>query len=197
VLSTTQVGDGIRVAGTALAGFAVWLARYDIARITVRRAGLPRFVALSLLPGYAWLAVGGVLWLRHGAVVAGPAHDAELHAVFLGFVFSMIFGHAPVIFPGVLGVRIPFKRFFYAHLALLHAGLSLRVAGDLSGSYDAARWGGLLNATAITLFLLATFSVAAWTRLEPHPGNSSGVSRATSQSRNASRPQLRSTTNRR
>jgi hypothetical protein len=108
-----------------------WLARFDIARRTVRRRGLPRFVTLALLPGYLWLGVGGVLWLRYGAVVAGPAHDAELHALFLGFVFSMIFGHAPVIFPGVLGVA------------------------------TAARWGGLLNATAIGLFLLVTIASAA------------------------------------
>ncbi|HVW88525.1 MAG TPA: hypothetical protein VHC01_03590, partial [Gaiellaceae bacterium] len=167
VLSSTDVDDGVRVAGAAFVGFALWLARYDIARITVRRPGLPRFVALSLLPGYAWLGVGGLLWLDHGAVLAGPSHDAELHAVFLGFVFSMIFGHAPVIFPGVLGIRIPFRHVFYAHLALLHAGLVLRIAGDLSGSYDASRWGGLLNATAITLFLLATFSVAAHAQLTP------------------------------
>ena len=156
---------GIRVAGAALAGYALWLARYDIARRTVRRPGLPRFVALALLPGYAWLGVGGILWLRHGAVLAGPAHDAELHAIFLGFVFSMIFGHAPVIFPGVLGIAIPFRRGFYAHLALLHAGLALRIAGDLAGNPRLARWGGMLNATAIALFLLATIATAAYARL--------------------------------
>lgn len=144
----------------ALAGYALWLGRFDIARRTVRRAGLPRFVALALLPGYIWLGVGGVLWLRYGAAVAGPAHDAELHAIFLGFVFSMIFGHAPVIFPGVLGIAIPFRRAFYAHLALLHAGLVLRIAGDLGGDFQLAQCGGLLNATAIALFLLATVASA-------------------------------------
>lgn len=155
-LSTADAGKGIRVAGAALLGYALWLARFDIARRTVRRTGLPRFVALALLPGYVWLAAGGVLWLRDGAAVAGFAHDAELHALFVGFVFSMIFGHAPVIFPGVLGIAIPFRRFFYLHLALLHAGLALRVGGDLAGNFTAARWGGLLNASAIGLFLLAT-----------------------------------------
>jgi hypothetical protein len=30
----------------------------------------------------------------------------------VGFVFSMIFGHAPVIFSAVLGVAIPFRRLF-------------------------------------------------------------------------------------
>jgi hypothetical protein len=159
-LSAADAGAGIRLAGAALAGYALWLGRFDIARRTVRRAGLPRFVALALLPGYVWLGVGGVLWLRYGAAVAGPAHDAELHTIFLGFVFSMIFGHAPVIFPGVLGIAIPFRRAFYAHLALLHAGLVLRIAGDLGGDFQLAQRGGLLNATAIALFLLATVASA-------------------------------------
>jgi hypothetical protein len=165
-LSTADVDNGVRIAGVALAGYALWLARYDIARQTVRRPGLPRFVALALLPGYVWLAVGGVLWLRDGAAVAGFAHDAELHAIFLGFVFSMIFGHAPVIFPGVLGIAIPFRRFFYLHLTLLHVGLALRVGGDLAGSFGAARWGGLLNATAIGLFLIATIASAVSARVQ-------------------------------
>ncbi len=155
---------GIRLAGAALAGYALWLARFDVARQTVRRAGLPRFVALALLPGYVWLGVGGLLWLRDGAALAGFVHDAELHAIFLGFVFSMIFGHAPVIFPGVLGVSIPYRRPFYLHLGLLHAGLALRVGGDLAGSATAARWGGLVNATAIALFLVSTLASAALAR---------------------------------
>ncbi len=163
-LSAADTGPGMRVAGVALAGYALWLIRFDIARRTVHRQGLPRFVALALLPGYVWLAVGGALWVRDGAQVAGLAHDAELHALFLGFVFSMVFGHAPVIFPGVLGIAIPFRRVFYVHLALLHVGLSLRVGGDLAADFTIARWGGLLNATAIGLFLVATLASAALAR---------------------------------
>lgn len=161
VVSTADASTGIRIAGAAFVGYALWLAHYDIARHTVRRTGLPRFVAVALLAGYVWLAIGGVLWLRDGAAIAGFGHDAELHAIFLGFVFSMIFGHAPVIFPGVLGIRIPYRRFFYVHLSLLHAGLVLRVGGDLTESFSAARRGGLLNAIAIVLFLLATVGSAA------------------------------------
>jgi hypothetical protein len=132
VLSAFETGPGIRVAGVSLVGYALWLARFDIARYTVRRAGLPRFVALALLLGYVWLGIGGALWALHGAEVAGFPHDAELHAIFVGFVFSMIFGQAPVVFPGVLGIDIPFRRVFYVHLALLHAGLVLRIGGDLT-----------------------------------------------------------------
>lgn len=58
VLSATDVDSGVRVAGAALLGDALRLARFDIARQTVRRPGLPRFVALALLPGYVWLGVG-------------------------------------------------------------------------------------------------------------------------------------------
>ena len=42
---------------------ALWLLRYDIARRTVRQTGLTRFVAVCLLLGYGWLAVGGFLGL--------------------------------------------------------------------------------------------------------------------------------------
>jgi hypothetical protein len=160
-LSVADADAGIRVAGAAFVGYGIWLFRYDIARRTVRRRGLPRFVALALLPGYAWLAVGGALRLWHGAVVAGPAHDAALHSVFLGFIFSMIFGHAPVIFPGVLGISIPFRRIFYGHLALLHVGLVLRVVGDLGGNFHLAQWGGLLSAVAIAVFVVTTIGSAA------------------------------------
>ncbi len=163
-LSAVDADDGTRLAGVALVGYALWLGHFDIARYTVRRPGLPRFVALALLPGYVWLAVGGTLWAVDGATVAGFAHDAGLHAIFVGFVFSMIFGHAPVIFPGVLGIDIPFRRAFYVHLALLHAGLVLRIGGDLSEDLALARRGGLLNAIAIGLFIVATLGSAALAR---------------------------------
>lgn len=74
-----------------------------------------------------WLGIGGGLSLVFGAQVAGPRYDAVLHVVFVGFVISMIFGHAPIIFPAILGVPINFQPAFYIHLVLLHASLALRV----------------------------------------------------------------------
>jgi hypothetical protein len=167
---------GARLLGLALAGFALWLLRFDVARRTVRRPGLPRFVAASLLPGYGWLLVGGAIWIGHGLEVAGPLRDAQLHAIFVGFVFSMIFGHAPVIFPGVLGVRIPFRRAFYLHLAVLHVGVALRVAGDLAGDDRLARDGALLNGIAILVFFAATVGSALTARLRRSEQRASGSS---------------------
>jgi hypothetical protein len=66
-----------------------------------------------------------------------------------------------VIFPAVLGVAIPFRPRFLAHVALLHAGLLLRVGSDLAGFEAGRRAGGLLNALAILLFLESTAAAAA------------------------------------
>ncbi len=156
VVSAARFGPGVRVAGAGLLALAAWLAVHDVARRTVRGTPLARFVASCLLSGYAWLLVGGSLWLAFGGVAAGPRHDAMLHAVLVGFVLSMVFGHAPLILPAVLGGAVAYRPRFYAHLALLHASLLLRVGGDLAGAPAAIRWGGLLGALAVVVFAAST-----------------------------------------
>ena len=65
----------------------------------------------------------------------GAVRRRILHVLFVGFVFSMIFGHAPIIFPAVLGVRVTYRPVFYLPLGLLHASLVVRMVGDsLRGS---------------------------------------------------------------
>lgn len=147
---------GARMIGVALIGLAVWLGLFDIARQTVRTSGLTRFVAVALLTGYVWLAAGGVLLARWGDVGSGPHYDAMLHAVFVGFVFSMIFGHAPIIVPAVIGIRVAYRPTFYAHLGLLHVSLAIRVLGDLASWWPGRQWGGVLNALAVLAFLANT-----------------------------------------
>lgn len=149
------VPAGIRIAGAGLIALAAWLARYDVARRTVRGHGVTRYMAAALLAGYAWLAVAGGLWTGIGQMADGAAYDAELHAIFLGFVMSMIFAHAPVIVPSVLGRPLPYRWFLYVPLVLLHASVVLRLAGgDWARNIDAWQWGGSLNETAILLFLV-------------------------------------------
>lgn len=147
---------GTRLAGVGLVSLAAWLLRYDIARYTVRKTGLTRFIAVCLLSGYVWLGVGGVLAVFFGGVAAGLAYDALLHAILVGFVMSMIFGHAPIIFPAVLGKPLNFSSIFYSHLIVLHLSLLLRVGGDLALWLPLRQWGGLLNVVAILLFIANT-----------------------------------------
>jgi hypothetical protein len=157
VLTLVLPDPGIRLAGVGLIALGAWLLHFDIARRTIRSKGLTRYIAACLLPGYLWLIVSGALWLWYGSsYAAGPVYDALLHTVFVGFVFSMIFGHAPIIVPAVLGLAVPYSPLFYGHLILLHASLVLRVTGDLIPSLAARRWGGMLNEVAIVLFLAVT-----------------------------------------
>jgi hypothetical protein len=145
---------GVRLVGAGLVATAAWLARNDVARRTVHQRGLTRFMAVALLGGYVWLAAGGILALGAAPTTPGVQYDAMLHAVFVGFVLSMVFAHAPVIFPAILGVPLPYRPRFYAHVALLHASLAIRLTGDLVE--DLARWrvwGGLLNAITLLVFL--------------------------------------------
>jgi hypothetical protein len=140
-----------------LLGLALWLIKQDLARRTVRGRGLTRFIAVCLLSGYAWLAVGSAVILAAGGLMPGsPSYDAALHAIALGFVFSMVFGHAPIIFPAVLRVAVPYHPTFYAPLALLHATLALRLAGDAAGQLEWVRAGGVGNALALVAFILGT-----------------------------------------
>ncbi len=157
ILSFTPLADlGTRIVGLGFLLIALWLLRFDLARKTVRRTGLTRFIALNLLIGYGWLVVSGALALGAGKQAAGPLYDAMLHTLFLGFVFGMIFGHAPVIFPAVLGRPIAYGAHFYGHVALLHASLALRVVADLAGWAGLRRWGGMLNGVALLMFLAVT-----------------------------------------
>jgi hypothetical protein len=88
--------------------------------------------------------------------MAGPYYDAILHALFLGFVFSMIFAHASIVFPAVLGLQMAFVPWSYAYVVLLHVTLALRVVGDLTLWWPGRLWGGLLNVLVLLLFLLMT-----------------------------------------
>lgn len=144
---------GTRISGIGILGMALWLSRYDIARFTVRQKGLARYIAVCLLSGYFWLGVSGLAVLIIGSESAGPLYDLMLHSVFVGFVFGMVFGHAPIIFPAVLGLDIRYQPIFYLPLILLQSSLLLRVLGSLLGILWLRQWGGLLNAIAILAFL--------------------------------------------
>jgi hypothetical protein len=150
---TVALPSAMHAFGLVLLALAAWLARYDIARHTVRQQGLTRYIACCLLSGYAWLALAGALLAANGWAPGSAAHDLALHAVTLGFVFAMVFGHAPIIVPAVLRVAVRWAPRFYAPLALLHASLLLRAAGAMTGSFEWRRISALLSALALAAFV--------------------------------------------
>ena len=146
---------GWKAVAAALLALSIWLAAKDVARRTVREQGLTRYIACALLLGYAWLAIGACIALYDPLFAPGrPAYDAALHAWFLGFVFSMIFGHAPIIVPALLRVALPYRAWFYLPLVVLHASLAERIAGDLLLMPALRERGAVGNAAAIALFIL-------------------------------------------
>jgi hypothetical protein len=160
--ATVAARPGTVLFGLALLAVTAWLVVFDVARHTIRSTGLPRYAAAGLLTGYAWLALAGLLWAGAGPVSGGPRYDATLHAVFLGFVVSMIFVHAPVILPAVLRRPLPYHPVLYLPLALLHGSLVVRVAlGDAAGLEPVWRWSGTVNIVAVLLFAACAVTVAA------------------------------------
>ncbi len=152
---------GYPLLGVALALLIVWLFRFDVATRLVNTKGLPRYMAVCLLAGYVWLLVPAGIWIVVGLVDNGRAYDAALHAIFLGFVMSMIMAHAPVILPAVLRKPLPYRWFLYLPVALMHVSLAIRLlGGDAWGSVDAVRWGGSLNVIAILLFVVLAITSA-------------------------------------
>ena len=156
--------NGTKIIGAGLIALALWLAVFDIARRTVRRPGLTRFIALNLLLGYVWLLVGGIAALALGQAIAGPLYDFMLHAIFVGFVFGMIFAHAPIILPSILPIQVRFHPILYGPTIFLHLALLLRALGDVGGWQPVRAWGGLLNAVAILWFLGQMVYLAATAR---------------------------------
>ncbi len=152
---------GFGLYGLALLGLAAWLLAFDVARRTVKAAGLSRYMALCLLLGYGWLAMAGLGWL--GLAAGQATRDLALHALALGFVFSMMLAHAPVILPAVAGIKLLYGPVFYLPLALLHGSLAARLfaPGLLAAG---AAW----NALAMALFAATMLGAAlAWRRKHP------------------------------
>jgi hypothetical protein len=152
--------------GAALVSLALWLCCFDIARRTIYAAGLSRYMAICLLLGYFWLAIAGVAWCA--TALGAPLVDAALHALGLGFVFSMMLAHAPVILPAVARVKVHYSWAFYLPLALLHGSLAVRLLLPHTGLHTALPTGATGNALAILLFIgTIAGSAFAWRTLHP------------------------------
>lgn len=153
VLAIFALAEGIRIAGIGAILTSLWLMRYDLAGKRLKAAGLTRYIAFCLFSGYIWLGISGIFSLSFGAVYAGFQYDAILHAIVGGFIFSMVLGHAPMIFPALTGRQIAFSTAFYTPLALLHASILMREISNVIASFQWRMWAGMTNAVAILLFI--------------------------------------------
>jgi hypothetical protein len=124
-------GEAAPFSGVGLLAATAWLVRHDIALRTVRLSAQPRFSAACLLAGYFWLGLAGLLLLVAPPGTTAFSYDAAVHAIAIGFILSMIFGHAPIILPAVTGLRVRYSAAAYVPLVLLHLSVLFRIAADL------------------------------------------------------------------
>jgi len=144
---------GRLITGTGLIFMALWLFKYDIARKSARARGMHKFTGTLLLAGYFWLSVCGLLMIVE--INNAFHYDAMLHAFFLGFTFSMIFAHAPIIFPGVAGLNLkPYHPSLFIWGILLQISIALRVASGVLLMPQLRSQSGMFNAIIILLFFI-------------------------------------------
>jgi hypothetical protein len=134
--------------GTALVAISLWLLKNDAIAIGLRKKSLTRFVSISLLLGYTALLVAGIFFISFSD--HWLAYDALVHTFFIGFAFSMIFAHGPIILPGVLGISFkPYHKSLYLWLILLHTSWLIRVFADAYSETLWRKYSGLLSAITI------------------------------------------------
>ena len=127
-----------------MALLAAWLLRWDVATRQWRAKGWAGHTAICLVVGYVWLTVASVLGLLGQAVA--------WHALWLGFIMAMVFGHAPIMLPALAGWRPEPTRWALLPLAVLGASLVLRVGATAVGWPSGLALAGGGHALAFVLF---------------------------------------------
>jgi len=106
------------------------------------------------------VGAAGMALLVAPPAVAPYGYDLTLHAILIGFVLSMAFGHSVIVIPAITGAAAPYHPTMYVGLALLHASVAARLCGDLL-AYEPAR----LASGALTVCGLIAFGVALGWRI--------------------------------
>jgi hypothetical protein len=145
--------------GIGLLLCAVWLIRNDFKACTARSGGQNRFLAACLIASYVWILVAGTIGIAGNVRGYAFAYDMLVHAVVLGFALSMVFGHALLVFPAILRIRLAYSPLLYLALALLQSAVALRIGSDLAEWIEGRMWSGSLTAFALAAFA-ATLAVS-------------------------------------
>ena len=171
LVSVVSPAIGWRVLGVVLIGLAVWLCRHDVARGGLRRGGQAAYIGTLLMVGYLWLATAGIVCTVQGPPISRSGYDAVVHSLFLGFTMGMILGHAPIILPAVLQVRLKWTTWFWLPAFLLEASLLVRIGiGDGLDRSAAVQAGGTVNVLSLlTLVAVVATHIQPRNRAGTHP----------------------------
>jgi hypothetical protein len=140
--------------GTSAIMISFWLLHFDMAKIASKKADQFKYIGIGLRVGYVWLTLHGIIlcfFEPHPLY-----YDLYIHTFFLGFTFSMIWSHAPIILPMVLNIRqSPYHPILWAGWAVFQLTLLGRVIVSLIGLAEWRTIFGMLNGwTIIVMFVL-------------------------------------------
>ncbi len=147
-------GIGKFLSGLSLVGISLWLLRHDVISIGLKKKGMTHFSAFALLAGCVALMLTGIFLISLPDIPF--AYDAIIHTFFIGFAFSMIFAHGPIILPGVLGLIVkPYHPILYIPLCASLISLVVRLVADINLLPNIFRlWSGWGSVISILFYFI-------------------------------------------
>jgi hypothetical protein len=143
-------GSGNWLMGVSVILISFWLLHFDMAKIASKKANQFKYIGIGLRVGYVWLTLNGIVlcFLDYHSF----HYDLYLHTFFLGFTFSMIWAHAPIILPLVLNIKQnPYHPILWIGWAVFQISLLGRVLSTLVFNLDLRSWFGIVNGWSILL----------------------------------------------
>ncbi len=153
-------GAGSILCGVSLIGISIWLLKNDLIGINITKSGVRKYIAITLMESYTALLLTGIFFL----ILSDNwlTYDAIVHSFFIGFVFSMIFAHGPLLLAAIIGLSInPYHRIMYVWPALLHTSWLIRVFADVNTNFAIRKISGILTVITIIGFFVTLATVTA------------------------------------
>ena len=167
---------GAPVFGGGLLALALWLLQAGHRAPHRAQQGLTRFIAVCLLSGYVWLAIGGAVIVAAGGLAPGsPAYDAALHALRWASCSRWCSATRRSSSRRCCAWPCPTTRRSTARSRCCTPRSSCAWPVMRRAQFDWTRAGGLLNALALAAFILSTVSAVVRGKRRPAPpANTSG-----------------------
>lgn len=152
---------GNELLGLGILLIAVWLWVFDIAKVNVKKTDQFGYLGIGLRTGYLWLGAQGIILF---ALENHPLfYDLMLHTFFLGFTFSMIWAHAPIIIPTIFGIRdTPYHPILWVSWTLFQLSLVGRILFSLIEVYEFRKAFGVANGYLILIQFGLMAGIVIW-----------------------------------
>jgi hypothetical protein len=152
---------GNEIMGISALLISAWLLFFDMAKVAARKPAQFRYIGIGLRVGYAWLGLHGLVLM--GLENHSLFYDLLLHTFFLGFTFSMIWAHAPIIFPTIFGIReTPYHPILWVTWALFQISLAGRILFSLTEGYELRKAFGVGNGYLILIHFGLMAGIIIW-----------------------------------